>query len=182
MRDCTGSVMRYSRIAFALVACIPVASACRQSDADVVQGAQVVAFDTATVHLSAGRDTVTIRAEVARTPQQKTMGLMERRSLAEDAGMLFVYEEEQPADAGFWMYRTRIPLDIAFADSLGRIVAIRRMEPCNAQLIAGCPSYAPEHPYRVALEVNAGLLARRGVMVGSRLWSSALRASIPARR
>ena len=169
-------------LAHCLLLGVVLVSACTESDADVVEGAQVVAFDTATVHLSGGRDTVTIRAEVARTPQQKTMGLRERQSLADNAGMLFVYDDEQPADAGFWMYRTRIPLDIAFADSLGRIVAIRRMEPCTAQLIAGCPSYAPEQPYRVALEVNAGLLARRGIAVGSRLWSSALPSSLPARR
>jgi uncharacterized membrane protein (UPF0127 family) len=72
------------------------------------------------------------------------------------------------------MYRTRIPLDIAFADSTGRIVAVRRMEPCEAQLIAGCPTYEPGHAYRTALEVNAGFFARHGIGVGSRLSSPAL--------
>jgi len=172
------SMSTYRRV----LPCLAFAIACADSDADVVRGASIVAFDTATVHLSAGRDTLTIRAEVARSPQQRTMGLMERQSLSDSAGMLFIYEEDQPPDAGFWMYRTRIPLDIAFADSVGRIVAVRRMEPCEANLAAGCPTYTPDHAYRVAIEVNAGLLARRGVGVGSRLWTAALPASLPARR
>jgi uncharacterized membrane protein (UPF0127 family) len=156
--------------------------ACADSDADVVDGASVIAFDTATVRLASPRDTVTIHAEVARSTEQRTMGLMERRSLPDSAGMLFVYQGDQPANAGFWMFRTRIPLDIAFADSTGRIVAIRTMVPCEARLAAGCPSYEPGQPYRAALEVNAGLLARRGVAAGSRLWTAALPSSLRAAR
>jgi hypothetical protein len=84
-------------------------------------------------------------------------------------GMLFVYEETQPADAGFWMYRTRIPLDIGFADSAGVLVAVLRMDPCTARIAAGCPTYAPGAEYRYALEVNAGFFAKYGIKVGSRI-------------
>jgi len=103
------------------------------------------------------------------------MGLMERRRLADSAGMLFVYDSTQPPDAGFWMYRTRIPLDIAFLDSAGVIRAIRSMTPCPATVAQGCPTYTPDVPYRYALEVNAGFFARHGIAVGHSL-------QLPARR
>jgi uncharacterized membrane protein (UPF0127 family) len=145
-------------------------SACDRPPADErVDGGSVMSFDTARVRIVTGRDTVTVRAQVARTGEQKTMGLMERASLAADSGMLFVYDSDQPATAGFWMFRTRIPLDIAFADSTGAIVAIRTMQPCSASLAAGCPNYEPGARYRYALEVNAGFFARHRVAVGSRL-------------
>lgn len=146
-------------------------AACQPSDADTVDHAPAMAFDTATVYLATPRDTIAVLAEVASTGEQRTMGLMERHSLADTAGMLFVYETDQPANAGFWMFRTRIPLDIAFADSTGRIVAIRTMAPCEARLAAGCPGYEPGHPYRSALEVNAGFFARHGIAAGNaRMW------------
>jgi uncharacterized membrane protein (UPF0127 family) len=154
---------------------------CSPSDADVVDGSSIMAFDTTVVHLTAGKDTFTILAEIARSAKQKTMGLMERRSLSDTAGMLFLYSNNQPANAGFWKFRMRIPLDIAYADSGGRIVSIRRMVPCVAHLAAGCPTYEPGRAYRMALEVNAGLLSRRGIGVGSRLWASVLPASRVAR-
>lgn len=147
-----------------------VAAACAPSDADTPDALSVMSFDTAFVHLSSGRDTVTVLAEVARTGEQRTMGLMERTSLADTAGMIFLYETDQDANAGFWMFRTRIPLDIAFADASGRIVAVRTMTPCEAQLAAGCPTYDPGASYRSALEVNAGFLARHRIGVGARMW------------
>lgn len=165
--------------AWAIVTGLGVAlAACQPSDADTVDDAPAMAFDTAMVYVATARDTVAVLAEVARTGEQRTMGLMERRSLADTAGMLFVYESDQPSDAGFWMFRTRIPLDIAFADSAGRIVAIRTMAPCEARLAAGCPGYEPGHAYRSALEVNAGFFARHGVTAGNaRMWSVPRRAS-----
>ena len=112
------------------------------------------------MRLVAGADTIHLRVELATTSQEQTLGLMERRQLADSAGMLFVYSAEQPATAGFWMFRTRIPLDIAFIDSLGTIVAVRHMVPCTSTLAEGCPWYAPDVPYRAALEVGAGYLAQ----------------------
>ena len=160
---------------WALVTGLGIAlAACQPSDADTVDDAPAMAFDTATVYIATARDTIAVLAEVARTGEQRTMGLMERRSLADTAGMLFLYETDQAPNAGFWMFRTRIPLDIAFADSTGVIVAIRTMAPCEARLAAGCPGYEPGHPYRSALEVNAGFFARHGIAAGkARMWSVA---------
>jgi uncharacterized protein len=126
-------------------------------------------FDTATVRLATSRDTIPLLLELAASEAQQRLGLMERRQLPERAGMLFVYDSTQPSDAGFWMFRTRLPLDIAFLDSLGVVRSIRSMVPCTTTLAAGCPTYAPDTPYHYALEVNARAFQRWGATIGSRL-------------
>jgi uncharacterized protein len=95
---------------------------------------------------------------------------MERRQLADSAGMLFVYDSVQPPDAGFWMCRTRIPLDIAYIDPAGRIRAIQQMVRCESTNPEGCPTYPPGVPYQYALEVDGGFFARRGVRVGDAIF------------
>jgi uncharacterized membrane protein (UPF0127 family) len=128
-----------------------------------------MAFDSSRVRLVTKRDTLTLRVELAVTPTQKQMGLMERTSLAEGAGMLFVYDSTQASDAGFWMYRTRIPLDIAFLDSAGVIRSVRAMTPCTTTVPQGCKTYTPDVPYRVALEMSEGYFAKHGIGVGDSL-------------
>ena len=126
----------------------------------------VVAFDTTRLRIVGKGSSTEIGAELALSTEQKTMGLMERRQLPENAGMLFVYDSVQSRDSGFWMYRTRIPLDIAFLDSAGIIRAIHTMVPCETTLPQGCPAYAAGVPYFYALEVNQGFFARNGLAVG----------------
>lgn len=104
--------------------------------------------------------------EVARTTSQRSRGLMERDQLAEQAGMLFLYDRPQSSRNGFWMYRTRIPLDIAFIDEAGRIAEIHRLEPCTAARPSECPVTRPAVAYRAALEVNAGAFKAMGVTAG----------------
>ena len=147
--------------------CAVILAACGE-DGRVDEGtySNVLRFDTTHVRVVGERDTVRLVVELAVSEDQKRMGLMERRQLADTSGMLFVYDADQPKDAGFWMYRTRIPLDIAFLDSRGVIRAIRTMVPCEARLPEGCPIYAPDVTYRFALEVNQGFFARRGLGVG----------------
>jgi uncharacterized membrane protein (UPF0127 family) len=152
-------------IMLAIAMCV---SACDAAPQDKVE-TPLLPLNIARVRLVSGADTTYLRVELATTSEQQKMGLMERQRLADTAGMLFLYRSEQPPDAGFWMFRTRIPLDIAFMDSLGTIVAIKHMIPCTATLAAGCPTYPPNAPYRAALEVNAGYLAQRSLTVGSRL-------------
>jgi uncharacterized membrane protein (UPF0127 family) len=163
----------------ALVAIAAVIAACgggSSSSAD--DTSHVMAFDTAPVRMATRRDTLRLSLELARRPEQRTMGLMERRQLAENAGMLFLYDSTQSKDAAFWMYRTRIPLDIAFLDSSGVVRSIVAMVPCTATLAQGCPSYPPNVPYRYALEMNAGFFAQHQVGVGDVL----LVRDIPAAR
>ena len=103
-----------------------------------------------------------------------------RRAFAAHAGRVQVpklrgvrsinaYDSTQSASPGFWMYRTRISLDIAFVDSLGVIRSISHMVPCPATLMEGCPSYPAGAPYRAALEMNAGYFARHKLDVGSKI-------------
>jgi len=117
------------------------------------------------VHATTGEHPLTV--ELAETPAARARGLRGRDQLPEDRGMLFLF----PGDRrdGFWMHGVRMPLDIAFADSHGRIVRVMRMEPCGAPLALICPSYRPGIRYRMALEVNAGWLERRGVREGDRM-------------
>ena len=145
-------------------------AACGDTGADTRTGeVPLLAFDSTRIRLVSGEDTVDLRVEVAATEQQRAVGLMERPRLAPDQGMLFTYDAPQPAEAGFWMFHTRIPLDIAFLDAEGRIVAIRGMEPCESPDPRWCPSYAPGVEYRAALEVNRGYFEQHGIGVGARV-------------
>ena len=87
--------------------------------------------------------------------------LMERTELAENAGMLFVFEEEQPL--AFFMRNTLIPLSIAYINAEGVIVDIRDMEPLDETPIPSA------EPAQYALEVNHGFFAEHGVEVGNRV-------------
>ncbi|HXT18916.1 MAG TPA: DUF192 domain-containing protein [Gemmatimonadaceae bacterium] len=144
-------------------------AACHEKTAaDDDQGDQhVVTYDSTTIRLTTGRDTLPLRVQLAMSDTQHTMGLMQRHHLDENAGMLFAFDSTQSADAGFWMFRTLLPLDIAYIDSAGVIRAIRAMTPCTAMLIQGCPPYPPGVPYRYALEVNGGYFQRHNLGVGA---------------
>lgn len=100
-----------------------------------------------------------INAELAREPQEQARGLMYRRSLGENEGMLFVYDA--PRMVSFWMKNTRIPLSIAFMDGRGRIVQIEQMQPYDC--LTPHPSL---QPVQYALEMNQGWFEKNGVGVG----------------
>jgi uncharacterized protein len=152
----------YAAAALAIVGCSRDAPA----DDTATPPAMSLHFDTSAVRIITPTDTIPLAVELAVSGEQKSTGLMERRQLADTAGMLFVYDSVQPPDAGFWMYRTRIPLDIAYLDPGGRIRAIQHMVPCESAMPEGCPTYPPGVPYQYTLEVNGGFFARRGVRVG----------------
>ncbi len=104
---------------------------------------------------------VPVSVEIADTPALREKGLMQRDSLPEDGGMLFVYADEQMRS--FWMRNTRIPLDIAFIDRNGSIVSIEQMEPqTDENTISSAPAM-------FALEMNQGWFEANGVGVGDRL-------------
>jgi uncharacterized protein len=108
--------------------------------------------------ISTGTRTVVLDVEIATTPDQQSLGLMHRRRLAPNAGMVFAYD--RPANGGFWMKNTLIPLSIAFYDGRGRILRILTMDPCRAD---PCRVYTPGVLYRGALEVNRGTFGRLGI-------------------
>lgn len=160
-----------ARVFMALAGWLAVAACGSAGDVpgEVTRQAPIVALDTGTVLVMTGTDTFWVSVEVARTHEQQSIGLMERTGLGADEGMLFVYDEPRRPDASFFMFRTLIPLDIAFMDDGGRIVAIRGMEPCTSPVARACPEYAPGVPYSAALEVNRGYFQARGVSTGDRV-------------
>lgn len=97
--------------------------------------------------------------EIADTPEEQRRGLMFRREMAEDAGMLFLYEEEELLS--YWMRNTYISLDIIYINAAGRIVSIEH----NANPLdeTSLRSYAPAI---AALEINGGLSDRLGIRDG----------------
>lgn len=113
--------------------------------------------------------TIPITLEVARSADERSRGLMERTELAADAGMLFVYSTQRRADHGFWMYRTLIPLDIAYMDRNGIIGAIHQMTPCPSDRGRDCPTYPAGVPFYLALEMNHGFFESHGLKAGDRL-------------
>jgi uncharacterized membrane protein (UPF0127 family) len=99
-----------------------------------------------------------IWVEVAKTPEERNQGLMGRKHLGKDEGMLFIFEEEDYH--GFWMKDTPIPLSIAFIDKDGRIVRITDMNPLTLE------THLPPKPIFFALEMNKGWFSNHGVNVG----------------
>jgi uncharacterized protein len=126
-------------------------------------------LERGTVRVETATDTFVVAVEIAQRHVERALGLMERDSLGENEGMLFVFDRDQAGDDGFYMYRTLIPLDIAFTDDDGSIVRILTMEPCEQPVARWCPRYEPGVGYRTALEVNAGWFGARGVAIGDRL-------------
>lgn len=102
------------------------------------------------------------KIEVADSPEARAKGLMFRSSLADDSGMLFVFDED--SSRNFWMKNTLIPLDMIFINSDLRVVEIKHnVLPCEED---PCPSYKSE-PAMYVLEVNAGLAEKNNIEVGS---------------
>jgi uncharacterized protein len=126
-------------------------------------------FETATVRIITATDTLSLAVELARTEGQYAVGLMDRDSLAADAGMIFLNPEMRPASTAFHMYRTRIPLDIAFLDERGAILRIQAMEPCPSHDAQDCFAYVAGVEFLAALEVNRGYFSANAVAVGDRV-------------
>jgi uncharacterized membrane protein (UPF0127 family) len=102
-----------------------------------------------------------LTAEVAATAETRTQGLMHRRMLPENRGMLFVFRET--GSHAMWMMNTYIPLSVAFLDESGRIINIADMQPHTRD------SHGAAKPAKYALEMNQGWFAKRGIKPGARV-------------
>ena len=111
-----------------------------------------------------GGPKLSLHVQIAETTQSREQGLMGVKKMPDQVGMAFLFGG--PTSTGFWMKDTLIPLDIAFWDSKGRIVATSTMTPCRTD---ACPVYQPAATYASAVEMNAGLLAARGIKTGDRV-------------
>jgi len=99
-----------------------------------------------------------ILVEVAKSPEERAKGLMNRKHLGKDEGMLFIFEMEDYH--GFWMKNTLIPLSIAFIDKERKIVSVAAMKPLTLE------SHDPPRPILYALEMNKGWFAAHGIKAG----------------
>jgi uncharacterized membrane protein (UPF0127 family) len=110
---------------------------------------------------------VELKVESADTPEERNQGLMFRKSLGENEGMIFVFEKE--SKVSFWMKNTEIPLSVAFIAADGTIRQIEDMEPRS---LAPVPSY---RNVLYALEVNQGWFERNGISPGDKVDISKLK-------
>jgi uncharacterized protein len=102
-----------------------------------------------------------IQAQLARTPDQRSIGLMFRPTMPANEGMLFAFD--QPGQQCFWMKNTLLPLSAAFVADDGSIVNIEDMKPQTLD------SHCSAKPVRFVLEMNQGWFAKRGLKAGSKL-------------
>ena len=116
-------------------------------------------LDLPRITLSAGMHL--IQAQVASTPEQRSIGLMHRREMPANEGMLFVFEQAQPQC--FWMKNTLLPLTAAFVADDGMVVNLADMKPQTTD------SHCSAKPVRFVLEMHQGWFDKRGLKAGSRL-------------
>ena len=111
------------------------------------------------VSLSAGMHL--IQAQLAQDFEQRQIGLMWRKEMPQNEGMLFVFE--QAAVQCFWMRNTLIPLSTAFVADDGTIVNLAEMKPLTEE------SHCSKKPVRYVLEMNQGWFAKRNIQAGFKL-------------
>ena len=131
----------------ALILALPLLVACTQKPAVVIHAA---------------RGAVVVKVEIADTVDTRARGLMYRKDLAPDAGMLFLFPTETLQN--FWMKNTPLPLDMIFISANHRIVGIV----ANTRPFSTDPRVV-EGPSKYVLEVNAGFSAKHGIVAGDQV-------------
>lgn len=145
-RSLAGYARRYAPYALAallLAATVMLAISCKGS---------TVAFRT-------GSSVSVLSVEVPKTQEERQKGLMNRKSLEEDSGMLFDFGKD--TDTSFWMKDTPIPLSIAFVSSSGKVLAVKDMQPFDLS------SVSSPAKYRYAVEANRGWFSAHGIKPGT---------------
>jgi uncharacterized membrane protein (UPF0127 family) len=124
--------------------------------------AQLQSFAASELTIDTAKGPQHFKVELAQTPPQMEQGLMYRRALAPDAGMLFEYQK--PQAVAFWMKNTLIPLDMLFVAPDGTILTIHeRAVPLSLEPISS------EEAVTGVIEVNGGTVARLGIKTGDRV-------------
>ena len=109
-----------------------------------------------------------IDVQLALTPTEQQTGLMHRKDMAQQEGMLFVFP--QPSTQCFWMKNTLLPLTAAFVADDGHIVNLVDMKPLSLD------SHCSEEPVRFVLEMNQGWFAKKNIKAGFKLSGAAFQA------
>jgi len=122
-----------------------------------------VAFETDRIRLlTGGGQAHDLTVELAIAPEQREHGLMFRRQMAPDHGMLFDFEQDQPVT--MWMKNTYLPLDMVFIRTDGTVSRIAAdTEPLSTAIISS------GGPVQAVLELNAGTAAKLGIAPGDRI-------------
>ena len=112
--------------------------------------------------------TVSFDCEVSDTDDERAIGLMDREELANDRGMLFVFDEN--STSGFWMKNTTIPLDIIFIAENGTVINVEEAiveEPGTPD--SDHAHYYSDAPYKWVVEINKGLSQLHGIGPGTQV-------------
>ncbi len=121
-------------------------------------------FPKGTLKIYQGNKSLEIPIEIADKEELRSFGLMFRKDIPWNYGMLFIFEKE--VNYGFWMQNTYVPLEIAFIDSKKTIFNIQKMFPCNEEQ---CKIYYSPKPYKYALEVKMGFFKKFGFKEGAKI-------------
>lgn len=116
------------------------------------------AFPISTLKINQARFTI----EIATTQAQQEQGLMNRKTMKDDAGMLFVFEKSEPVF--MWMKNTYISLDMVFIDEQGAIIQIaENTKPLSEAIISGTK------PTKAVLELKAGTCKKQSIQIGDKV-------------
>jgi uncharacterized membrane protein (UPF0127 family) len=116
----------------------------------------------AVIFSTSSGEKVSVRAELASTPETRARGLMFRKNLAQGEGMLFLFPEEEILT--FWMKNTLIPLDVIFISSKMVVVGtIEKTVPLSTNPLS------ISAPAKFVLEVVGGFAQKKGIAVGARV-------------
>ncbi len=138
------------------------------SNADLYLASEELSSENQAQMLPIGAEVIVggeaIALEVTRTPQQQALGLMYRKSLPANRGMLFSFD--QPRYPRFWMKNVEISLDMIFLRD-GEVKAIAaNVPPCTT---TPCPIYGPQTPIDQVIELRGGRASELGLKVGDRV-------------
>lgn len=109
----------------------------------------------------------TLYAEKADTEAKRQKGLMERRHLEDQEGMIFYFD--QTDRHSFWMFNTLIPLAVLFINEELIVVDVQYMEPCSSTSPEECPVYTARKPSRMAVEINQKTARRYRIGLGDKI-------------
>jgi uncharacterized protein len=117
-----------------------------------------------TVVLETAKGPADITVDIADTSDERTRGLMFRKSLPQDSGMFFIFDGED--QRSFWMKNTLIPLDMIFMDAGYKVVSVaKNVQPCKKD---PCQTYPSVKPAKFVLEVNGGMSDSIGLKEGDK--------------
>lgn len=129
--------------------------------------AKLSTFDKGEITITSANGAHKFTIELAVSDAQREQGLMFRRQMPADAGMIFVWDTPQPL--AMWMENTVIPLDMLFLNSCGMITGIHeRAVPFSRDTISS------DGPAKYVIELNGGIVSRLGIKKGDKVTGSGL--------